>query len=116
MKARALLVALAALAVAVAVPRSGRADHDHDNDKNAPQDVVVEFGAPQPQTVPNSPATHVLVPDDADVRKGGTVTFVVNGGGHGMGTLRSGAVAPSRMHCEPLKRTRSPISRSFGHA
>jgi len=81
-KGRALLVALAALALAVALPNVGRADHDED--KNAPQDIVVEFGAPQPQTVPNSPATHVLVPDDADVRKGGTVTFVVNGGGHGI--------------------------------
>jgi hypothetical protein len=81
-KGRALLVALATLALAVAVPKAARADHD--DDKNVPQDIVVEFGAPQPQQPPNGAATHVLVPDDADVRKGGTVTFVVNGGGHGI--------------------------------
>jgi len=44
---------------------------------------VVQFGAPQPQPAPAS-ATHFLAPDDVSVRKGGTVTFVVNGGGHGI--------------------------------
>jgi hypothetical protein len=48
-----------------------------------PQDVVVQFGAAQPQPTPPS-ATHVLVPNDVTVREGGTVTFVVNGGGHGL--------------------------------
>ena len=80
-KGRALLVALAAVTLAVALPKAGRADHD--KDKNAPQDVVVEFGAPQPQPTPAS-ASHILAPDDVDVREGGTVTFVVNGGGHGI--------------------------------
>ena len=82
---QAILVA-AGLALAVAFPLAGRGDDDKDKDKDkkrAPQDVVVQFGAPQPQPSPAS-ATHFLDPDDATVRKGGTVTFVVNGGGHGI--------------------------------
>ena len=47
-----------------------------------PTDVVVHFGPPHPQ--PAAPGNHVLVPGDVTVRKGGTVTFQVNGGGHGV--------------------------------
>jgi hypothetical protein len=80
---RALLVASAGLALAVALPAMGRAD-DKDGDRGrAPQDFVVQFGAPQPQPAPAS-ATHFLDPNDLDIRKGDTVTFVVNGGGHGI--------------------------------
>src|SRR5215510_6793591 len=44
---------------------------------------------PQPPGagVPGSPdnvSTHFLLPDDVTITKGGTVTFVVNGGGHGI--------------------------------
>src|SRR5262245_2318313 len=46
-------------------------------------DAVVEFGQPQPQ--PGGPPTHFLAPDDVTIVRGGTVTFVVNGGGHGVG-------------------------------
>jgi hypothetical protein len=52
-----------------------------------PSDVVVHFGLNQfPQPAPGAPAAafHVLVPDDVTIRKGGTVTFQVNGGGHGI--------------------------------
>ena len=82
---RSLLV-IAGLTLAAAFPTSGRTDDDKNKDKdrpNAPQDVVVQFGAPQPQPAPAS-ATHFLAPDDVTVRRGGTVTFVVNGGGHGI--------------------------------
>ena len=47
------------------------------------QDAVVDFGMPQPQVTP-APLTHFLLPDDVTIHKGGTVTFVVNGGGHGV--------------------------------
>ncbi len=57
----------------------------------AVQDATVHFAMPQPQPpqagVPGSPdnaSTHFLLPDDVTITKGGTVTFVVNGGGHGI--------------------------------
>ena len=81
---RMILVAAAILSLAAALPVAGGQD-DKDTDKNnaAPKDIVVAFGQPQPQSA-DPVATHVLVPDDATVREGGTVTFVVNGGGHGL--------------------------------
>jgi hypothetical protein len=84
-RGRSLLVVAAGLTLALTLPMSGRTDDDKNKgkDRNAPQDVVVQFGAPQPQPAPAS-ATHFLAPDDVTVRKGGTVTFVVNGGGHGI--------------------------------
>ena len=51
-------------------------------DSNSPLNVVVNFGDPDFSVVP--PANHVLIPDDAAVGKDGTVTYVVNGGGHGI--------------------------------
>src|SRR2546425_3973683 len=81
----AALLALAAFAGAF--PTTGRAD-DKNAEKAALQDAVVHFGQPQPQTPAPAPvgaaATHFLLPDDVTIRKGGTVTFVVNGGGHGI--------------------------------
>ena len=47
-----------------------------------PLDAVVQFGHAHPQ--PAAPAHHVLVPDEVTILKGGTVTFQVNGGGHGV--------------------------------
>ena len=57
------------------------ANQDQTN-KPAVPDAVVNFGAPHPQ--PASPAHHVLAPDDVTIFKGGTVTFVMNGTGHGL--------------------------------
>ena len=79
---RSLLVVAAGAALALAFPRVGTADDPRHGDP-PPRDVVVQFGAPQPQPSPAS-ATHVVVPDEVTVREGGTVTFVVNGGGHGL--------------------------------
>ena len=45
--------------------------------------AVVQFGEPHPQSSPAA-VTHFLLPDDVTILKGGTVTFVVNGGGHGI--------------------------------
>src|SRR5262245_11589281 len=43
--------------------------------------VIVNFGDP---TALAGAANQVVVPDEATILKGGTVTFVVNGGGHGI--------------------------------
>jgi len=84
---RSSIMVGAALALALAFPTTGKAD-DKDKDKKAATDVVVHFGQPQPQTPAPAPVgnavTHFLFPDDVSIRKGGTVTFVVNGGGHGI--------------------------------
>jgi hypothetical protein len=96
MKHRPLfLIGAAVLAVAVAFTITGRA-HDKDGDKDkdkvaAVQDATVNFGQPQNQT-PDNPSppgagaavTHFLMPNDVTINKGATVTFVVNGGGHGI--------------------------------
>ena len=96
---RTILVGALALAMAVAVPMIGRA-HDKDKDKDgdkdravAVQDATVHFGQHQAQTPePNPPTgngaggavTHFLFPEDVTIVKGGTVNFIVNGGGHGI--------------------------------
>ena len=91
MKSRSWLVFGAALALTLALPMMGRAD---DNNRPA-KEWTVHFGQPQPQTpdaatTPPAPpsagaaVTHFLVPNDLTIVKGDSVTFVVNGGGHGI--------------------------------
>ena len=46
----------------------------------AVDDAVVQFGPEHPQ--PGQPLLHRLVPDEVSIHKGGTVLFVMNGGGH----------------------------------
>jgi plastocyanin len=49
----------------------------------AVQHAVVNFGHPvHPQ--PPAPDNHILDPDDVTIFKGGTVTFTMHGGGHGV--------------------------------
>jgi hypothetical protein len=64
---------------------AGRADDKH---HKVPKDAVVQFAQ---LATPSPPAgslagtlTHFLNPDDVTIRKGGTVTFVINNGGHGL--------------------------------
>jgi plastocyanin len=91
MKHGGMIVAAAlGLAMAVALPVIGRAS-DKDKDNKAPQSATVEFAMVQPQPAaagtpgtPDNSSTHFLTPDDVTVAKGGSVTFVVNGGGHGI--------------------------------
>jgi len=78
---RTILIAAAVFSLAAASPKAGGSDDDK---KKVDKDIVVEFGEAQPQAIPNGPASHVLMPDEAFVREGGTVTFNVNGGGHGI--------------------------------
>jgi len=84
MKEARCLKAVAALIVTAVVGTAVLAQ-----DNKAPAEVTVHFAMPQPQPAgagtPGTPAnssTHFLLPDDVTVRKGGAVTFVVNGGGH----------------------------------
>ena len=85
---RSSIVVGATLALAVAFPTTGRADDKDKDKKTVLHDAVVHFAQPQPQTPDPAPVgaavTHFLLPDDVTIRKGGTVTFVVNGGGHGI--------------------------------
>jgi plastocyanin len=81
MSRRSSIVVGTALALTMAFPTIGRTD---DKEKQAAvQDAVVQFGQAQPQGAPDA-VTHFLDPDDVTINKGGTVTFVVNGGGHGI--------------------------------
>ena len=85
--ARTSILAVAVMA-ALAFPAAGGAD---DKEKAA-NDAIVQFG----QLVTPAPAagslagtlTHFLLPDDVTIRKDGSVTFVVNGGGHGIAIHR----------------------------
>ena len=66
-----------ALLIAISKPLTGRADG-----QKALEQAVVHFGQPLPQT--GGAVSNVLFPDEVTIRKNGTVTFVVNGGGHGI--------------------------------
>jgi plastocyanin len=89
-----IVVGTLALAMTVAMPVIGRA-HDKDKGKDgdkdnavAVQDATVYFGQHQIQTPDPAPVgaavTHFLFPEDVTIVRGGTVNFVVNGGGHGI--------------------------------
>ena len=84
-----VVAAVAALAF-TAVGKADDKGKDKDKDK-AVQNATVHFAMPQPQFpasgtpgTPDNSASHFLLPDDVTIKKGGTVTFVVNGGGHGI--------------------------------
>jgi hypothetical protein len=90
MSSRSRIVLGAALALTVAFPTLGRTD-----DKKVPgiPHAVVDFGQPQPQGAPAA-TTHFLQPaggkkdGEVTILKNGTVTFRVNGGGHGVSVYR----------------------------
>ena len=70
---RMLRLSFAALAVTVGIAVA-------DASAQAVDDAVVQFGPTHPQPAP--PLQHRLVPDEVSIPKGGTVLFVMNGGGH----------------------------------
>jgi plastocyanin len=80
MKRRSAIVTATTWAVGIALV-SGSAVQDQTN-KPAVPDAVVSFGAPHPQ--PASPGHHILAPEEVTIFKGGTVTFTMNGTGHGL--------------------------------
>jgi hypothetical protein len=91
MTGRLLTTAATVFFVGASLTTAVRAkDGDKDNNKAAAvMDAVVDFGQPQPQGTPAA-ATHFLQPvggqpdDTTTIFRGGTVTFRVNGGGHGV--------------------------------
>src|SRR3954468_21387858 len=117
MRFRGLLTAATVLVVSASIGTAVRAkdgDKDKANKAAAVMDAVVDFGQPQPQGTPAA-ATHFLQPvggqpdSTTTIFRGGTVTFRVNGGGHGVGvypvtrdTTREdilAAVCPTRSGC-----------------
>jgi plastocyanin len=83
------------LALALVFPvagQEGQKGKDRDKDRKPPAEAFVQFA----QLVSPAPAagslagtlTHFLFPDDVSIRKGGTVTFIVNNGGHGIAIHR----------------------------
>ena len=77
----ALTVTMSTLAVALTI--GATANQQDLTDQAAVQDAVVNFGHPvHPQ--PAAPANHTLHPDEVTIVKGGTVTFTMNGPGHGV--------------------------------
>ena len=105
---------VAAVSVVLVVAALGRparvgakADPNGDPHKAAaPREATVQFAQPQPQTPDPAPVgasvTHLLVPDDVTIAKGGTVNFIVNGGGHGIA-----------IHEVSNKTTRADIAEDF---
>ena len=83
-------IGMIAVMAAIAYPATGIAD---DKDKNkAAQNAIVQFAelvtpAPGAGSLAGT-LTHFLLPDDVTIRKNGTVTFVVNNGGHGIAIHR----------------------------
>jgi len=83
-------IGIVAVIAAVAYPVVGNAD-DKDKSKAA-NEAFVQFA----ELVTPAPAagslagtlTHFLLPDDVTIRKNGTVTFIVNNGGHGIAIHR----------------------------
>src|SRR5262249_32918195 len=81
-------VALGILGASVRGAAASAKDDDQEEKLQAAavQDATVNFGQAQKQTPDPAPVgavvTHFLDPDDVTIHKGGSVTFVVNGGGH----------------------------------
>jgi len=107
-----IVIAAAVIAVVFASPMIGRADDD--KKVQAVRNAVVDFGQPQPQGAPAN-TTHFLQPvggmkdGEVTIFKNGTVTFRVNGGGHGVSVYRvskkttrddiAAALCPTRSTC-----------------
>jgi hypothetical protein len=116
MRFRGMITAATVLLVAGSIGTAVRAKDDDKGNPNAAavMDAVVDFGQPQPQGTPAA-ATHFLQPvggqpdGTTTIFRGGTVTFRVNGGGHGVSvypvtreTTREdilAAVCPTRSGC-----------------
>jgi plastocyanin len=86
MSRKAILAIAAACSLAVAFPLRGTAKDNDNKNVVAEHDAVVQFAQAQPQA--GGPTTHFLDPEDVTVVEGGTVTFLVNGGGHGVAIYR----------------------------
>ena len=79
---QAVAMSAMVLTLGLGVARTGAATDDAK--RQSTLDATVQFGAPQPQT----PPVNVVVPDEVTITKGGTVTWIVNGAGHGIGIYK----------------------------
>jgi len=79
---RSLPVVSVTIGLTVALSLTTIAGAAAQEDRHTSDNVIVNFGSPTNLTggAPNQ----VVVPDEAQLRKGGTVTFIVNGPGHGV--------------------------------
>jgi len=88
MKARRFVTVVAVLISVVAAITAVRAKDGDKDQAAASQTTIVNFGQPQLQTPDPAPVgaavTHFLDPEEVTIQKGSSITFVVNGGGHGI--------------------------------
>jgi len=103
----------ATIALTFAFPLNARTDHDE-------VDVIVDFG--DPVTLAGA-GNQVVVPDEVSIDKGGTVTFVVNGPGHGISlypvsnnTTRDGIAAQLCAHDPVTQACTDPAFANGDHA
>jgi hypothetical protein len=76
---RAVLVIVFGIAVALSLAAVIEAQNQLLTDT-----TVINFGPVNSSAAPMTPPLHVVVPDEVTITKGETVTFMVNGGGHGV--------------------------------
>jgi hypothetical protein len=86
---RSTVLCATALASTLVFPLVGTASEEH---AQAPLEAYVQFGElvdpPPAANTLQAAVTHFLLPDDVSIRKGGSVNFIVNGGGHGIAIHR----------------------------
>src|SRR5688572_18314710 len=86
MKGAAMLAAVVVSGMLLALPLvANTSQHpiQHDlTDQAAVVEAVVEFG--HPTILTGMPVSHVVLPEEVTVSKGGRVTFRMNGPGHGI--------------------------------
>jgi plastocyanin len=106
---RTIPIVSAALALTFAVPLTAAKDD---------VDVIVNFG--DPDTLAGA-ANQVVTPDEVTIGKGGTVTFVVNGPGHGIAiypvsakTMRDDITAQLCAH-DPMNACTDPTFANADH-
>jgi hypothetical protein len=82
------MVAIASVSAAVSLTAMSDQKGSGNLQAAAVQDATVHFGQHQPQTPDPAPVgaavTHFLNPEEVTIHKDGSVTFVINGGGHGV--------------------------------
>jgi len=76
---RAALVSVFGIAIALSLAAVIEAQ-----DQLLTDTTVINFGPVNSTAPPMSAPLHVVVPDEVTIAKGETVTFMVNGGGHGV--------------------------------
>jgi plastocyanin len=79
---RASIIGGVVLALATSMQARADSQNAGTDHENPGRDAFVNFGSPQPQ--PAGALSNQVVPNEVTIHKGGTVTFRVNGGFHGI--------------------------------